>query len=147
MFFDLIGTVLRTLRFAGEQTENAVRVTYRGHFGIHDDHGLIGEVHREMRAFLNPRGGIAYDVIKALSRQLVEHPTDAFGSERILVTRLRSGKYEEGVEPLVLDQRLLERAFALDDVVEVDYCDFLAAACEPAGKTSRGSRLPDAPFA
>src|SRR3569833_228824 len=168
MFSDLVVPVLRTLSLAGEEAENAVRVAHRGNFRVHDHNGAIGEVHRQMGAVLDPGGRIANDVVETGGDQLGEYPTDTFGCERILVTRLRGSEDEECFESLVLDHRLLERAFALDVVdevihhaalaphdeveiaqsdVEIDDRDFLPAACEPAGKTSRGRRLPDASLA
>jgi hypothetical protein len=164
----LVVTVLRALRLAGEQAENAVRIPHRRHFRIHNHHSPVGKVHRQMRTLLNPRGRIANDVVEAFGDELVEHPTHALRSERILVTRLGGSEHEKRFEPLVLDQRLLERALALDDVdevidhaalashdevevaqpdIEIDDRDLLAAACKPAGQASRGRRLPDASLA
>src|SRR5690606_18422010 len=103
-----------------------------------------------------------------LVRQLLEHALHAVAGERVLVAGLRGREHEQGVEALVLDQGLLERGLALDDVdevvhhaalaahdqveaaqpdVEVDDRDLLAAARQPAGQARAGGGLADAALA
>jgi hypothetical protein len=111
---------------------------------------------------------IAQDVVEAFRDQLIEHAPHAVRRQRVLVARLGGGEYEQRVDPLVLDQRLLVRAVALNDVdevvhdaafashheieiaqadVEVDDCDLLAATRETARETGRRRRFADAAFA
>src|SRR3989442_148347 len=73
----------------------------------------------QARAFSDSGRRVADDEVEALGRELIEHTANAFGGKGFLVTSLRGRQYVQRFEPLILDQRLLERAFGLDDVDEV----------------------------
>src|SRR5690606_26021499 len=130
--------------------------------------GTIGEVHREVRALFDSGGRIADDVLEAVGAHLVEHAPYPFLRQRIPVARLRRSAHDQRLDARVLDQRLLERAFALDDVdevvhhapfaphdeveiaqadVEVDHGDAMPPPGQTAGQAGRGGRLADAPLA
>ena len=115
-----------------------------------------------------PAGESHSTIVETFGAQFIEHPFDAFGAERVLVAGLGGGQHEQRLQPLVLDERLLERALAIDDVdevvhdpplaahdqvqvaqadVKIDDGDPLAAARKTT-RDARGSRcLPHAPLA
>ena len=168
VFLDLRLVLLRALRLAGEQSENAVGVAHGRDFRIHDHDGAIGEVHCEVGPLLDAGGRIAQNEIEAVGDEFVEHATHAFERQRILVACLRSCEHEQRVDAFVFDQRLFQRRFALDDVdevvhhaalaahdqvevaqadVEVDDGDFLAALGQAAGNAGRSCRFADTALA
>src|SRR5690606_10906642 len=102
-----------------QQADDAVGVTHRGHFRVDHDHRLVGEVHGQERALLDAGRRVAHDVLEAVGGQVLEDLLDALLGEGILVAGLRGGQHVEVVEALVLDQGLLERGLAVDDVDEV----------------------------
>ena len=153
---------------AGEQAQDAIGVAHRGNFRIDHHHGMVGEIHRQVRTFLDAGRRVAHDVVEAVFGKAVEHLLDAFLGQCILVAGLAGGQHVQVVVALVLDQRLLQRGFAVDDVdevvhhaplathdqvevaqadVEVDDRDFLAGHGQAGGKRGAGRRLADAAFA
>src|SRR5262249_18906098 len=96
-----------------------------------------------------------------------EHALHAIRRQRLLVAGLRGREHEQRVEALVLDERLFQRAVAVDDVdevvhhaplashdeieiaqadVEVDHRHLLAAPGQSARKARGGGRLTDTAF-
>ncbi len=168
MLLDRAVTAFGAAGLAGEQAEDAIGVAHRGHFRVDHDHGVIGEVHRQVGALLDAGRGIANDVVEAFLAQLLEHLFHAFLGEGVLVTRLAGGQHVQALVALVLDEGLLERGFAVHDVdevvhhaplaahdqvevaqadVEIDHRDFLAGHGEARGKRGTGRRLADAALA
>jgi hypothetical protein len=119
VLFDATVAQFRASGLARQQAEDAIGVAYAGHFRIDHHHGAIGKVHGQRGTFLDTGGRVADDVIEAFFAQAVENLFHAFPGQRILVAGLRGGEHEQAFVALVLDQRLLERAFAVDDVDEV----------------------------
>src|SRR5690606_36555874 len=118
VFLDRIFAFFGAARFARQQAEHAVGVTYRGHFRVGHDDGLVGEVHRQVRAFLDTGRRVADHVFEVL-RQFVDHLLDAFQRQGVLVAGLAGGQHVKVLETLVLDQGLSQGGFAVDDVDEV----------------------------
>src|SRR3546814_16791563 len=58
--------------------------------------------------------------------QVGKYLLHAFPGQRVLVAGLRGGQHKQGVQALVLDQRLLERSLTLDHVDEVIHDPSLA---------------------
>jgi hypothetical protein len=100
--------------------------------------------------------------------QFLQHLFDAFFGQRVLVAGLRGGQHVQVVAVLVLDQRLGQRGFAVDDIdqvindaafathdqvevaqadVEVDDGGLEATQGETGGKAGAGGGLADPAFA
>ncbi len=126
VFTDRLLILFRTARLAGQQAQHTVGVADRRHFGIGHHDGVIGKVHGQMRAPLDARRGVADDVVVVFG-QFVKHTLNAFQRQGILVAGLRGGKDEEVFAALVLDQRLIQAGFVVDDVDEVIHHAALAA--------------------
>src|SRR5690606_12040902 len=87
--------------------------------------GIVGVVHRHVRAALDTCGAVADDVVVFVPK-LVEHLLDAVARQRILVPGLRGGEHRQVLQSLVLDQRLVELRLSMDHVDEVEHDPALA---------------------
>ena len=76
-------------------------------------------MHRHQRAGLDAGGRVADDVVEAHLAELLQHALDAILVERVLVARLRGGQDIQLLALLVLDERLVQVGFVVDDVDEV----------------------------
>ncbi|VXB80558.1 hypothetical protein PSEUDO8O_170545 [Pseudomonas sp. 8O] len=167
MFLDRLFAFLGAARFARQQAEHTVGVTYRGHFRVGHDDGFVGEIHRQVGAFLDTGRRVADHVFEIL-RQLGDDFLDTFEGQRVLVTGLAGGQHVQVLEALVLDQGLGQGGFAIDDVdevihhaafaahdqvevtqadVEVDDDGLVAAQGETGADGSAGGGFTDATFA
>src|SRR5262249_12442352 len=118
-------------------------------------------------AVLDAGRAVADDVVEALL-QLLHDALDPLALQGVLVAGLRGRKDVEVLDPLVADQRLVERRLAVDDVdeveddaalaahhqievaqadIEVDHDRLLAAQREAGADRRRGRRLADAALA
>ena len=106
---------------------------------------------------------VADDEVELLL-QLLQDALDALALQGVLVARLRGRKNIEIVVALILDQRLIEIGVAVDHIdeiehnaalaahheievaqsdVEIDDHSFMAAQCQPGGKSGSGGGLAD----
>src|SRR5690348_14154055 len=107
MSFDRSFAFFGAARLTAEQAQHAVAVAYGRDLGISDDDRLVGEIHREMRAALDPGRAVAKDIIELVAK-LVDHLFDALAGKRVLVARLRGRQDREVLEPPVGYQRLFQ---------------------------------------
>src|SRR5690606_14643925 len=127
MLLDRTVAELGASRLARQQPEYAIGIAHARDFRIDHDHGAIGKIHGQCSAFLDAGRGVADDEIEAVFAEPAENGIDAFAGQGILVAGLRGGEDKQVVVTLVLDQRLLERAFAVDHVDEVVHHTTFAA--------------------
>ena len=125
VLLDRLLAALGPARLAVEDADDPVAVADGGDLGVGDDDGLVGEVERHLRPSLDPGRAVADDVLELLA-QLVQRLADALGVERVLVLGLRGREDVEAVDPLVLDQRLVQADAVIDDVDEVEHHPALA---------------------
>jgi hypothetical protein len=126
----------------------------------------VGKAHRECGAALDAGRAVADHPVE-LVPQLGDDAADPVLGERVLVAGLRGRQQEQGLDPLVADQRLRELNDAVHDVdevvdhaafgahheieiaqtdVEVDDDDVLPRARQRRPECGRRSRLADAAF-
>ncbi len=137
---------------------------HRGHLGIGHHHGGVGVPHGERCAAFDPGRAVADHPVEPFP-QLLDHPLDAIGGQRILVARLRGRQQRQVVDSLVADQCLGKLGVALNDVdqvehhaplrahhqvqiaqpyIEVDDNHVLALLCQRGTERRRRCRLADA---
>ena len=73
-------------------------------------------------------GVVSFITVLMVDLQFGNHAAHPLEGQGVLVSGLRGGQDEELVLPLVLDERLVERAFAVNDVQEVIDDPALAAS-------------------
>ena len=114
-----------------------------------------------------PAGGIADDVVKFALFQFVHDASDAFDTQRVLVTRLGRWQDVEVVNALVLDQGLMQAGLLIDQIhkivhdapfathdqvkitqadVKIDNHRLVAAFCQARSNGGAGGCLADPTF-
>src|SRR5574343_1289172 len=155
-------------RLGRQNAQDAVGVTYRRHFRVGDHDGFVGKQQRQQRAFFDTGRRVAHDVLEAHVGHVFQDFFYAFFAQRVLVAGLRRRHHVQVVAVLVLDQRLVQRGFAVDHVdqvvyhaafaahdqvevtqanVEVDHRSLVAAQGEAGCETGPGGGLAYAAFA
>ncbi len=127
MLLDGVFATLGAAGLGGQDAKDAVGVTHGRDFRVGGDDRFVGKIERHQCARLDPCRGVADDVIELHLRQLIQDLLDPLTGEGIFVPGLGGGQDKQIFRAFVLDQRLIEVCFPVDDVDEVIHHAPLAA--------------------